>query len=341
MIDWSNAIFPLVHEPIRTGALLSLDEDGVEEWRSPKRVIAQGSYEHKINVKSIGGNGRGLATHLWFNGNPSKFLQGHNVFGSDDLISLNSDIYHHLVKHFNLSPSLEDIYAVETGDYSIGRIDINYSYILPSQADVVSWLRAAETKGSTRMGRAENRKGSVYFGLTSEYHKQVFYSKLAEIKKKGRLPQELKDTGLEEWAENILRAELRLLPKELKRLNIIKATDVIEYGVQRLFHEYMGRIEMPEQIQLNDATLLKLPNKLRSTYTLWQEGHDLRNLLSDATFYRHKKQLKQFGINIDLKPESTQKTNVVPLIKILEAKPAQIPEWAFEDNLIHASAANY
>jgi II/X family phage/plasmid replication protein len=62
---------------------------------------------------------------------------------------------------------------------------------------------------------------------------------------------------------------------------------------------------------------------------------------SPATFFRHKKLLKEFGINIDLKPQSTQKTNVVPLIKILEAKPAQIPQWAFEQNLIHASASNY
>ena len=36
--------------------------------------------------RSVGGDGQGMATHLSLSGNPSKFLQGHNIFGSDDLM---------------------------------------------------------------------------------------------------------------------------------------------------------------------------------------------------------------------------------------------------------------
>lgn len=95
---------------------------------------------------------------------------------------------------------------------------------------------------------------------------------------------------------------------------------------------------MTQQIKINDETLLKMPARLRSTYTLWQEGHDLRNLISRTTYHRHRKDLKQYGINIDLRPESIEKSNVIPLVRILEAKPASIPEWAFEQNLVHPSA---
>ncbi len=342
MIDWSTSVFPLIHEPISTGKLTKTDSSGELLWESNDLFHLSGSFDKRMSVKSVGGDGTGLATHLLVMGNPSKFLQGHNVFGSDNLIAINYAVYNTICDHFNFEPSLTDIDNVSKGNYEIGRTDINYSYSLPSQADVMAWLRAAETKGSTRMGRAQNKKGSIYFGFTSEYHKQVFYSKHLELQtKRGQLPLELQEKGIEEWSENVLRAELRLLRKELKRLNIKTATDLMEYGVTRLFHEYMGRIEMPEQIQLNDEALLKLPTKLRSTYTLWMEGHDLRNMHSPATFYRHKKELKQYGINIDLKPESTRKTNVVPLIKILEAKPATIPDWAFEQNLIHKSASNF
>jgi len=342
MIDWSTAIFPLIHEPIYSGEVISVDSDGTEEWRSPKKLAVRGSYEKTITVKSVGGTGTGLATHLFVSGNPSKFLQGHNVFGSDNLISLNFDVYKFICNHFEFNPTPSNIADVSNGNYSIGRTDVNYSYVLPSQSDVMSWLRAAETKGSTRMGRAQNKKGSIYFGLTSEYYKLVFYSKLLEIQtKRGGLPLELKEKGIEKWVQNVLRSELRLLRKELKRLNIKTAKDFMEYGTTNLFREYMGRVEMPDQIQLNDETLLSLPTKLRSTYTLWVEGHDLRNMHSPATFYRHKKELKQYGINIDLKPESTRKTNVIPLIKILEAKPASIPQWAFDQNIIHKSASNF
>jgi hypothetical protein len=70
MIDWGLVLFPIIHHPINSGEVFSVDPDGEVEWRSPKRV---------------------QATHLWVNGNPSKFLQGHNVFGSDDIVALMSD----------------------------------------------------------------------------------------------------------------------------------------------------------------------------------------------------------------------------------------------------------
>lgn len=63
---------------------------------------------------------------------------------------------------------------------------------------------------------------------------------------------------------------------------------------------------MTEQIKITDDVMLKMPNKLRSTYTLWLEGHDLRNLISKPTYYRHRKELKEYGVNIDLRPESVR-----------------------------------
>jgi II/X family phage/plasmid replication protein len=44
--------------------------------------------DKRISIKSTVGDGQGNATHLWISGNPLKPLQGHNVFGSDDAVSL-------------------------------------------------------------------------------------------------------------------------------------------------------------------------------------------------------------------------------------------------------------
>jgi II/X family phage/plasmid replication protein len=139
------------------------------------------------------------------------------------------------------------------------------------------------------------------------------------------LPHNLQSIGIEDWAENKLRIELRLLSKHITK-------------VKNVFNEYVGRIEMSEQIALSDTNKMNLPTKLRSTYTLWIEGHDLRDMLSKSAYYRHRADLKEYGINIDLRPESTRKSNVVPLIRILEAQPATIPYFAFEKQLIHCSA---
>lgn len=342
MLDWALVHFPVVHDPIYSGEVISVNPDGTEDWRTPKRTQATGSFEKKISIKSIGGEGRGKATHLWMNGNPSKFLQGHNIFGSDNLVSLLYDVFCLIVKKYNLKPTKEEIERVRTGDYKLVMTDINYSFSLPSRGDVLAFIRALEFKAKTRHGRPSSKGGTLYFGKTSEYWAIKFYCKAEEIQtSNGKLPEPLKNKGLEDWAENVLRIELRLLSKELQRLNITTVKDLTTDKAKHLFNTYLERIDMSEQIKLNDNVMLKMPNKLRSTYTLWLEGHDLRNLISMPTYYRHRKQLKEeFGINIDLRPESTKQSNVIPLVKILEAKPVDIPDWAFENGLVHHSATN-
>lgn len=340
MIDWSHVLFPIVHRPINSGEVFSVAPDGEIEWRSPKRLQAVGSFEKKVSFKSVGGTGDGMATHLWVNGNPAKFLQGHNVFGSDDIVSLLSDLFDVVSTQTGLKPTPEELRRIRTGDYEIKTVDINYSYELPSLSDVKAFIRALEFKAKTRHGRPSTKGGTLYFGKSSERWAIKFYCKAEEIQTaRGRLPDSLSNLGIEAWAENKLRIELRLLSKQLKKLDIIKVKDLTVSKVKELFDEYLRKIEMSEQIALSDDVKLNIPNKLRSTYTLWQEGHDLRDMLSKATYYRHRSDLKEYGINIDLRPESTSKSNVIPLIRVLEAKPALIPHFAFEKRLVHRSAA--
>lgn len=342
MCDWALVRFPLLHTPIYAGEVISVNPDGTEDWRSPKRTQVEGSFEKKISVKSVGGDGTGRATHLWFNGNPSKFLQGHNVFGSADIKSLLFDTYVRVVEHFHLKPTEQEFNQVKEGDYELSMFDVNGSFDLPSRSDVLAFIRALEFKAKTRHGRPSTKGGTLYFGKSSEYWAVKFYCKAEEIQTaRGKIPLQIQGKGIENWADNKLRIELRLLSKELKRLNILKVKDLSPAIIKHLFDTYIRRIEMTEQIQLNDQTLLNMPTKLRSTYTLWSEGHDLRNMMSKATYNRHRKELKNYGINIDLSVESIHKTNVVPLVKILQAQPASIPAWAFEQNLIHRSAVNY
>ncbi len=340
MIDWGLVKFPLIHHPINSGEVFSVAPDGEIEWRAPKRVQATGSFEKKISIKSVGGDGTGLATHLWVNGNPSKFLQGHNVFGSDDSVSLMSDLFDVIAPQFELKPTIEELNRIRTGDYELFRTDINYSFSLPCKADVLHFIRALEYKSKTRHGRPSTKGGTLYFGKNSSRWSIKFYCKAEEIKTAaGRLPNEIEKLGIEDWVENKLRIELTLRTKELRLLDIVNVKDLTLDKVKYLFDKYVGRIEMTDQIALTDESMMNLPNKLKSTYTLWVEGHDLRNMLSKSAYYRHRSELKEFGINIDLRPESTRKSNIVPLIRVLEAKPACIPNFAFERSLIHRSAA--
>ena len=95
---------------------------------------------------------------------------------------------------------------------------------------------------------------------------------------------------------------------------------------------------MSEQIALSTKVLHELPTYLRSTYVLWKDGHNPREMLSKPTFYKHRAHLLQHGIDINITVEKVDRSNVVPLVRVLEAKPVQIPDWAFELGLVHHSA---
>jgi II/X family phage/plasmid replication protein len=59
--------------------VMSFDSKGDNEWVVNKKLSVEGSYSSKIQVASADSG------HIWISGNPVKFLQGHNIFGSNDL----------------------------------------------------------------------------------------------------------------------------------------------------------------------------------------------------------------------------------------------------------------
>jgi len=335
-----SGLLPCLHSPLNTGRIICIDPDGQTEWEAPKRLVVLGSHDSNFRVSSDGADGQGRATHLRFSGNPAKFLQGHNIFGSDDLVSLMSDVYRKITKSLNLIPTIQDHKDVSSGNYKVTSIDINYSYELRSRADVLAWIRAAEFKSKTRHGRPSTKGGTIYWGKNSSRWALKAYSKGEEISagKGHKLPGPLMDTPLTSWADNKLRFELRLLSKELDKLNLKTANKINPRTVKNTFNEYIKRLQMTEQITLSDEKLYSLPLRLRSSYILWRDGYDLRADLSKATYYRHRKELLNYGFDIALAVEKSTSNNVVPLIRVLEAKPVSVPDWAFDLSLIHESA---
>lgn len=251
MIDWARVSIPFLHKPLNSGEILSFDESGEVEWRTPKRKQAVGSFDKRIAIKSTGGDGQGNATHLWISGNPSKFLQGHNVFGSDDLVSLMFDTFKIICTQFKLYPTTQEYKNVMQGNYNLGMVDINQSFELPTRADVLAFIRSMEFKAKTRHGRPSMTGGTLYFGKKSERWAIKLYCKAEEIKTKtGQLPERLTNIGIERWAENKLRIELRIHSKELTKLDINNAKDLTPDYAAKLFNQYLDRIEMNEQLKL-------------------------------------------------------------------------------------------
>jgi len=334
LLDWITAEIPLLHKPMQNGLIASINQDGTIEWESPRRLEVSGSHSSKFQVKSIGGDGEGNATHLYIHGNPTKYLQGHNVFGLDDLVGIVRDAVCQILVDLDLQMSSSELQALITGDYDVKRIDVNYLYELPSNSDVNTWIRAAEFTSKTRHGRPTKKGGTVYWGQNSRRWSVKAYNKYEELQKH-QIPESLDKAMLEGHALGKLRLEVVLRRKELETLNLPKASQIQKYGLRALYETYIQRIEMTQQIRLSDKKFRELPQRLKSTYVLWQHGEDVKETLSNATFYRHRKELLGYGIDVSVMRPKKSAANIVPLIRILEAKECPIPEWAYEKGLVH------
>jgi len=339
MIDWVTANIPFVHTPLNGGSVVKVRPDGEIEWEAPCRVSVSGSHSQSITVRSQGAAGAGKAAELVISGNPAKYLQGHNVFGSDDLRQLVLDTFLTACSVLGIKSTAPALSTLLNGDYRLTRVDVNYMYSLGTQANVRSWIRAAEYKSKTRHGRPSSKAGTLYWGKHSRRWSLKAYSKFEEIHASGdhKLPEAFQNTPIKEFAEDKLRIELTLRGKLLDELHYSTAKSWSHDTPSKIFGEYLKRIEMNEQIALSTDLIDALPMKVRSTYINWKEGYNPREFLSKPTFYRHRKILLDHGIDINLAVEKVDRSNVVPLVQVLEAKPADIPTWAYQLGLIHGS----
>lgn len=338
MIDWITCVIPVQHKIIMGGGYINHDSDGEVISHGLKKAQFRGTYESSIQVKtqqlSECGN---YGAELYLDGNPSKFLQGHNVVGTDDIITLVLLTVEHILNSHGQQLDELSRRRILAGDFALYRVDINYSYELNSYSDVSAWIQAASVQSKTRHGKPQLVKSTLYWGKGSTVWMMKAYSKFEELttaKKRQRLPKELVNTPLLPFSENKLRLELQLR-KELKKIAQQQHSTEKFYAkylppsrCREIFNDYLERIEMANNFSVKDATLLDLPSALRGTYEIYRQGFDVKSMMSKPTFYRHRRQLIEL-IDVDIslpRTDVSERSNVVALVRPLEAKPVAIPD---------------
>ena len=333
MIDWVSAILPCKHDPSKliSGLVMSFDAQGNNEWTVNKTLSVEGSYSSKIQIKSHTEN------QIYISGNPTKFLQGHNLFGSNDLVSIMGKFFDELLKHENLGlcPDPFQYANIKDGHYELTRVDVNETWHLRNKNEVLAWIRSVgETAFLKHRGAGQFSGDTAYFGKNSRRWSLKCYSKGHELTAKGhKLPKELATLEMLEYADKALRIEGVTRQLELKRRQLHVASNWDIDTAEELLLEYISKLEMSDVYMLKDDVLDSLPPRLRMVYQTWLNGDDLKQILPHNTFYRYKKALREFGIDISTKSPK-EKSNVIPLIRVLEAKPVGIPDWAYERNLV-------
>jgi II/X family phage/plasmid replication protein len=336
MIDWVTAILPCTHSSskLSAGMVASISAAGDIEWSVQKDLDVEGSHSSTIKIRSM------TDRTIRISGNPAKWLQGHNIFGTDDLVYLVNKFFTELLlkkgAELGLSPDCFQLERIRLGAYQLSRVDINHSWLLDSRSSVLAWLRAAGSCARLkRRGSGQYAGETLYFGKSSRRWAVKCYSKGHEINAKGhKLPKELQIPELLDFAEKALRIELVIRSMGLKYLSLETAKDWSKDLPKMLLSQLvLDDLEMSDNMPLHHDVLNELPARLRLVYQSWIAGDDLRKILPKNTFYRYRRQILEHGIDICLVQEK-QQSNVIPLIRYLEAVPADIPQWAYQKGLV-------
>lgn len=336
MIDWLTMLIPCKHpEPITGGRVLSIKADGELDWACNKRSKIRGSYSSELHIRTASHTSESC-THIEVSGNPVKFFQGHNLWGTDDLQSLAIATAEHIARVLSIG-TVEDFAEWAAGNIQLTRVDVTQSFHLDSLAAVKSWLRSAEqTAYLSHRGRGQLTKGStLYFGKHSRRWSLKMYAKGEEIRASNHGQDSI--LGLPHafaWADKTLRVELTLRSMELKRIGkyLVSqwAADYHDFtGVtDALLRQRFEGMTMTTTNKLSSEILNALRPAVRTAYHAWESGADLREVLSRPTFYRYRKELLSHGVDIATLVPKDSPSNVVPLFRTLEAVPAPVPEWA-------------
>ena len=184
--------------------------------------------------------------HVTLKASPAKIMQGHNVFGTDNLEVCVVEMLYWLRVGY---PSLYALLAIQTAD--VRRLDVTYM----SHVDSPKKVRAAIdfmsriSNGQTKPTKSKKYETTVYWGgQTSRLIRQKCYSKWDEFKsqldklqkdaKQGdanaiKIANAMSDERLWAIARNSLRWECTLMKRWLQRNDIpTNAWDMIAYQKQ-------------------------------------------------------------------------------------------------------------
>lgn len=335
MIDWVTMKISCNHDGIiSNGEVVSLSKDGDSiEWSLVKFLPVVGSHDATISIRSI------TQSTIEVSGNPVKWLQGHNLFGTSDLKALIWAFFNELLKipELKLKPTLEQLHAVKMGKLTVSRIDINETWFLKDRNEVLAWLRAAGQKMRLKHRGAGQFKGdTLYWGKGSRRWFLKCYSKGDEINsKKSNFPNALRSPEMLAYADRALRLELVLKSNQLREWHLHEVAHWNADTGKMLLLQLIKGLEMSNNIRLTDEVLATLPSRVKMSYFTWLAGEDLKQILPRPTFYRYRAELKKYDIDIGIMRDVKEdKNNVIPLVRVLEAQPVGVPDWAIEQGLV-------
>jgi hypothetical protein len=301
----------------------------------------QGSHDSKLQLRSDG-------TTLSLKGNPGRWGRPENLFNlglSETVAKANEIVYAQGFPADAFGKGDRDSWTVsqlQKMDIPSGKtpeepwtgarvwsihLTKNYSTGSAENAKaVIEWLNTqsvARVKKS-RLGLSTIIWGSIRYCQTEVYVKadeMLAHCKTPEAKAAMRETEAYKYA----FSNGIIRLEVKCAKDFLKERKLTYLGNWDMGTVTELFKE---KSEVLERVKLSfqddDELLASLPSHVRVHAAAWLQGIDVAQLMSRATFYRHSKVLRNYGIDIS---EARNVTVIRPKAKEITVSGLDVPHW--------------
>jgi hypothetical protein len=326
MIDWFSGYVGYDASALALGRFFEVDRHGEVVRQVPRWETARGSHASGVQVTRGQPTDQMLkhaaalgflcsADVLRISGNPSKFLQGHNVAGPS--VALLGPVVQAMVREFSegLRPANADDPTLPAVHRS--RVDVTTACDLGSHEAVHDWLKLAAATTRSRHGRALDSSGTVYWGKHSRRWALKAYCKHCELLAHPPADLELLPDLLE-WTRRHLRIELVLRRPELKDRGTLD---------ESIIWEFFSKLEVSVMAPKREPVDAKLRPPVKLALRAWYNGSDLTCDLPRATLYKWRREIiDETGIDV-LLPRVEQAPGAAPaLLGLDELRAREVKE---------------
>ncbi|WP_186203802.1 phage/plasmid replication protein, II/X family [Burkholderia gladioli] len=340
MIDFLDVKITHLHEPFgneRGKRYENSDSDPVFSRYSKKVFLRPGGAP--VDAMSLD-----AGTAIRVRGCPLKPLQGHNVFGSNDVRLLAGTLIGAALDALNITYTEAQRAAWFAGEFDLAEIHITERFGLPGGMEQKQFYRHILRNTSWEFHPACLQQGT---GIRLAKHQSgpalVMYDKAQELTDRrtrsfrylravvGEADAAKAWKGLTTTASKNIRAELKLPQEYLTRNCLTRGSAWTRNVVDDVYWKEMAKLRFGSHVPLN--TLRPVINRvldrhLRHALELWTGGRELRTIYPQSTLARTRSRVRQ-ATGIDIVDDVPMET-AFPVDDILsrENLRPEFPAWA-------------
>lgn len=316
---------------VNSGRVFSVDQDGVVQWDVPQKLVHRGSHETSIRIRSDG-------FRISLEGNIGRFNRADNLFGYTVIECVH--LANRLLAAFGLPPFTDAAPMplvvkpssnggeADGGYQAVGavitRVDLTANWTTGSPGNCEQFIRYLQGFKSGRQEPRSYKTTGVAWGEGSKYWYAKVYDKAAEYFRQCGKGSKAFDLALYEYMRlsGIARHEISLKSRYLKQNNLWRFTQWskgmnTEERVYALFNDVVGG-------EAHVDSFLEIPGRAGELAVAWRDGADLKKRLAQNTYYRYRRVLLKYGIDIAVQSNVTRLRQRVEVISLA---PAVAPDW--------------